>query len=97
MQMKLSRTWEAGLRLDYFNPDSIPYAADPLVLLIPLAYPEEDAYRWGVGPYVTWHQSPFVRYRLEYNHEDGRGMEEAADRIMMQLIFAAGPHKHERY
>jgi len=97
IQTKLSRRWETGLRLDYYEPDYKHYAARPEVCLTPLAYPEKDAYRWQVGPYVTWHQSPFVRFRLEYNHEDGRRMEDPLDRIMLQVIFAAGPHKHERY
>ncbi|MBN2309877.1 MAG: hypothetical protein JXR94_12960 [Candidatus Hydrogenedentes bacterium] len=97
LQAKLSRTWEAGLRLDYYQPDYKPYAGLAPVSLTPLAYPERGAYRWQAGPYVTWHQSPFVRYRLEYNHEDGHGMEDAEDRILLQMIFAAGPHKHERY
>ena len=66
-------------------------------IAVRVAYPERGAHRWQVGPYVTWNQSPFVRYRLEYNHEDGHGMEDAEDRIMLQMIFAAGPHKHERY
>ena len=97
LQAKLSRRWETGVRLDYYEPDQKRYAALPQVSLAPLAYPEKDAYRWQVGPYLTWHQSPFVRFRLEYNHEDGHGMEEPEDRIMLQMIFAAGPHKHERY
>ena len=97
LQTKLSRTWEAGLRIDYYEPDYKRYAALPQVSLMPLAFPDKGAYRWQVGPYVTWHQSPFVRYRLEYNHEDGHGMAEPEDRIMLQMIFAAGPHKHERY
>jgi len=97
VQTKLSRTWEAGLRLDYYEPDYKPYAAFAPISLRPLAYSERDAYRWQVSPYITWLQSPFVRYRLEYNHEDGHGMEDEEDRIMLQVIFAAGPHKHERY
>jgi len=97
LQTKLSRTWEAGLRLDYYEPDYKPYAALAPISLTPLAYPKHGAHRWQAGPYVTWHQTPFVHYRLEFNHEDGHGMEDAEDRIMLQVIFAAGPHKHERY
>ena len=97
VQTKLSRRWETGLRFDYYEPDYKRYAALPQLSLTPLAYPERGAYRWQLGPYLTWHQSPFVRFRLEYDHEDGRGMEEPENRIMFQMIFAAGPHKHERY
>ncbi len=97
VQTKLSRKWDTGIRLDYFEPDHKWYAGIPGLSLRPLAWPQDHAHRWLIGPYVTWHQSPFVRFRLEYNHEDGRRMEESVDRIMIQAIFAAGPHKHERY
>ena len=97
LQTKLSRTWDVGLRLDYYEPDYKSYADVSEISLEPLAWPEKGAYRWQVGPYITWYQSPFVRFRLEYNHENGHGMQEPADRVMLQMIFAAGPHKHERY
>lgn len=93
LQTKMNRTWDVGLRLDYYRPDEKHYADAPLA---PLAY-EDQAHRWQVGPYVTWHQSPFVKWRLEASHADGDGMSEAEDLVMLQLIFAAGPHKHERY
>jgi hypothetical protein len=38
-----------------------------------------------------------VKCRLEYNHGDGDGMEEPEDVVFFQMIFSAGPHKHERY
>jgi hypothetical protein len=94
LQSKIARTWVIGARLDYYRPDGKDYAAPSLV---PLAYPDEDDYRWQVGPYITWQQSPFVRFRLEYNHADGHGMAEREDLVWLQVIFAAGPHKHERY
>ncbi len=97
LQTKLARRWDIGIRLDYYEPDYKRYAGLPGVSLMPLAWPEKGAYRWQVGPYITWYQSPFVRFRLEYNHEDGHDMGEPEDRIMLQMIFAAGPHKHERY
>ena len=52
---------------------------------------------WQIGPYLTWQQSPFVKYRWEYNHRDMGGPTEPEDIVYLQLIFAAGPHKHERY
>ncbi len=95
IQSKVSRTCEIGIRVDYYRPDSKAYAE--IGQLSPLAVVDDDAYRWQVGPYITWYQSPWVRFRLEYNHEDGRSMEPPVDRLMLQCIFAAGPHKHERY
>jgi len=97
LQTKLSRTWEVGIRADYYEPDCYRYANLPTLSLAPLAYAEHGAYRWQVGPYVTWYQSPFVKFRLEYDHLDGHGMGEPVDMVTLQLIFAVGPHKHERY
>ena len=53
--------------------------------------------QWQVVPYITWQQSPWVRWRIEYNHLDPGDIGERMDIIYLQLIFAAGPHKHERY
>ncbi len=94
LQSKLDRNWDVGLRLDYYRPDGKSYADASLE---PLAFASDGPYRWQVGPYILWRQSPFVRYRLEYNRIDGHGMDAAEDLLMFQLIFAAGPHKHERY
>ena len=96
VQTKLSREWDVGLRLDYFKPDAKDYAAVGSTLA-PLAFTKSGAYRWQAGPYVTWHQSPFVKYRLEYNHTDGRRTGKPEDVIMLQVIFSVGPHKHDRY
>jgi len=97
VQTKLTRTWDVGIRFDYYEPDSKDYAGLSEVSLSPLAVEDDDAYRWQVGPYVTWLQSPFVKFRLEYNHGDGEGMEEPEDVVFFQMVFSAGPHKHERY
>lgn len=100
IQSKLSRRWVLGIRGDYYEPDTKDYAEIPNfpdLSLTPLACKSSDAYRWGVSPYMTWYQSPFVRIRLEYEHFEGHGMEKTEDAAMLQLIFAAGPHKHERY
>ncbi|UCH35459.1 MAG: hypothetical protein JSV65_03670 [Armatimonadota bacterium] len=96
-QTKLNRTTEVGLRADYFEPDTKSYADIPGASLAPHAVTGADANRWMIAPYVTWSQSPWVHYRLEYNHEDGSGTGPADDRLLLQAIFSAGPHKHERY
>ena len=87
---------DVGVRLGLFMADSKDYGgleAD----LAPLVYPDAHRCLWQVGPYLTWHQSPFVRYRLEYNHRGGSAMSDPEDLLMLQVIFAAGPHKHDRY
>jgi hypothetical protein len=98
LQAKLSRTVDLGIRFDYFQPEVKGYAdIDADLSLSPLAVTEDDAHRWLGALYLTWWQSPFVKYRLQYEHEDGSGMGEGVDRVMFQCVFAAGPHKHERY
>lgn len=95
IQSRVSRTVNVGVRCDYYEPDQKGYATmDPG--LAPLAYPIHIE-QWQVGPYLTWNQSPWVRWRLEYNHLEPGDIEPPSDVLYLQLIFAAGPHKHDRY
>jgi len=59
--------------------------------------PGSGAYEYQISPYWTWHQSPWVRYRLEFDHRHGRHLERADNRVTLQCIWAAGPHLHDRY
>ena len=97
IQTKLSRTWQVGIRGDYYQPDTQSYAELPGLSLSPLAVAHHGAYRWGVSPYLTWQPTPFLKCRLEYDHIDGKGMDKPDDILTLQFIFAVGPHKHERY
>lgn len=57
---------------------------------------DPDRHFWGITPYLTFWQSEFVRLRGQYTY----GSEEAVGldrRFMLQITFAAGPHKHESY
>ncbi len=99
---KISRTLAIGLRADYFVPDTKDYAdfvtsSGASSSLSPLAMTQDDVDQWQVGPYINWHQSPFVHFRIEYNHMEADGVDVDEDVIWLQCIFAAGPHKHERY
>jgi hypothetical protein len=96
-QRKLDRDLEAGLRVDYFEPDVKPYAALPGLSLAPLAATEPGAHQWLFAPYLTWYQSPWVHWRLELDHLDNHGLGPDENALYLQCIFAAGPHKHERY
>jgi hypothetical protein len=96
-QAKLNRTTEAGIRVDYYEPDAKSYAAVPGLSLAPLAVTECGARQWLFAPYVTWWQSPWVRWRLEWDHLDNKGMGADEDVLYLQCTYAAGPHKHERY
>ena len=96
LETKVTRTCNIGIKADYYQPDTKPYAA---LSQEPLAVTKDNAYSWQLGPYVTWYQSPWVKYRLEYNYveNDHMGISEDEKTVMFQVVFAAGPHKHERY
>ena len=94
----MSRTIDLGVRFDYYEPEVKSYADLPDDLsLFPLAVTESGADRYRVGLFATWWQSPFARFRLGYTHESGNDMGSRLDMATLQLVFAAGPHKHERY
>jgi hypothetical protein len=97
VQTKVARNTDIGMRYDYYEPDNKGYAATAGASLMPLAYASKDPYRWQIGPYLTWWQSEWVKFRCEYNFADGHGMERPEHVVWFQAIFAAGPHKHDRY
>lgn len=97
LQKKLSRTVDAGIRVDYYEPDVKAYADLPDLSLAPLAVAESGAHQWFFAPYLTWYQSPWVHWRLEYDHLASHKMGPDEDTIILQCTFSAGPHKHERY
>ena len=98
LQSKISRTVDIGIRGDFYVPDTKGYAnlSDSLSLS-PLAVTGDNPYLWQVSPYITWWQSPFVKFRAEYDYSNGKGIENPEHVIWLQCIFGAGPHKHERY
>lgn len=51
---------------------------------------------WQLSPTVTWWESEFVYLRLEgqHHHDQFAGNQ---DRLLLQAVFAMGPHKHETY
>jgi hypothetical protein len=51
---------------------------------------------WKVSPTITWWESEFVYLRLEgqHHHIEGAGND---NRLLLQAVFAMGPHKHETY
>jgi hypothetical protein len=81
MEVKVAQPLMLGIRGDLVQPFEVKNA---------------DEFEWQVVPYVTWWQSEFVRLRLEYRyHQPWIG--EMDHKVLLQLSFAAGPHKHERY
>jgi len=49
-----------------------------------------------VVPSLTWWQSEWVRLRLQYNYLKPNGLG-ANHTVLMQFVWAIGPHKHETY
>lgn len=65
-------------------------------LVQPWAVDNDGHYVWQVAPYVSYMPSEFVRLHLEYNAVDG-DRQPMQHRAIFQVVFAAGPHKHDRY
>ena len=51
---------------------------------------------WQLSPTLTWWQSEFVYLRLEGQHAR-HPVTGTEDRLLLQAVFAMGPHKHETY
>ncbi len=89
IQSQLSPRWYVGLRGDVVLPTER----------------ESSRLAWDVVPYVTFWQSEFVYLRLEYQHgrripyltPSGELDRRTDNRLLLQIDFAAGPHKHEKY
>jgi len=78
---KLNRRSYVGLRGDYTQ---LP------------AEPGESL--WGASPYFDWWQSEWARFRLQYSYSSRRlEFPEPEHRFYVQLTWAIGPHKHEKY
>lgn len=59
---------------------------------------EPGASMWGVSPFFEWWQSEFARFRFQYSYSS-RQLEfpEPEHKFYIQLTWAIGPHKHEKY
>lgn len=79
--VRFHKQWSAGTRFDYaqFVNNSVNSFGGTGV---------------GVGAYITFFQTEFARWRLQYNHinsTDGKD----DNQIFIQGIFAIGEHKHK--
>lgn len=79
---RLNQRWIVGMRGDIAQP---------------LQVENKDQYLWKVVPYLTFWQSEYVYFRLEYSHLDGWNLDEKDNRLTLQLNWSVGPHRHERY
>ncbi len=96
LQSKVSRTLELGLRYDYYQPEVRAYLPGD-DSLAPWLSEVSGAFRQAFSGWITWWQSPFVKFRGGYVHENGKGTGQDVSTVVLQMVFAAGPHKHDRY
>ena len=78
---KVGPRWSLGVRGDYTELPSEPGES-----------------MWGVSPYAEWWQSEWAKFRFQYSYGSRRFEEDDHDnRFSLQVIWALGPHKHEKY
>ncbi len=81
LDVKFHKRWSTGLRFDYAQlaaPGGIDSAGTDT----------------GYTAYLTFFQTEFARWRLQYNHlESSVGKKD--DQFLVQGIFAIGEHKHK--
>ncbi|NOX16740.1 MAG: hypothetical protein GXO87_00445 [Chlorobi bacterium] len=82
IEYKFAEQWQAGARFDYTQPFEID---------------NSSKYSYQIVPYITYWQSHWVKLRLQYNYLNGTEYPEAVNTIRLQLVWAVGPHKHDRY
>ena len=60
-----------------------------------------DKFAYQVSPYFTWDQSHWVKLRFQYNWLNNNFSSPDIlfenDTARLQVVFAVGPHKHDRY
>ncbi len=86
--------WGAYLLTDYrFAPRwSVGARADHVRLVNTAA--TSRRFDQGVSAFLTFYQSEWARWRLQYRHEE-RGPEDTDDAVFLQGTFAIGTHKHK--
>ena len=82
IEYKFAEQWQVGARFDYTQP----FEPD-----------NSSRYSYQIVPYVTYWQSHWVKLRLQYNYLNGTDYSDAINTIRLQLVWAVGPHKHDRY
>ncbi len=82
LEYKFSAQWQAGIRFDYSQPFEVNNASE---------------YSYQIVPYITWWQSHWVKLRLQYNYLEYNEVAFSPSALRLQVIWAVGPHKHDRY
>ncbi len=82
LDWRVSERWIVGIRGDFAQPPTTE---------------NNDQFLWQAVPYLTFWQSEFVYLRFQFNHLQGYHLPDNDNRFTLQLDWAIGPHKHERY
>jgi len=82
IEYKFAEQWQVGTRFDYTQPFEIN---------------NSSRYSYQIVPYITWWQSHWVRMRLQYNYLNGTDITDPVSTLRLQMVWAVGPHKHDRY
>lgn len=82
LQYQFAEQWHIGARFDY----TLPFEAN-----------NSSKYLYQIVPYIVWNQTHWVKFRLQYNYLNGTEMSQSINTIALQVVFAVGPHKHDRY
>lgn len=83
-EYQLGRSWFAGGRYDWVQPLDAA----------------TDSHDWQLVPSLSWYQSEWVHLRAEWQHLSSAfddGSRDTSDLFLVQVVWAAGPHKHESY
>lgn len=80
VDLRLSKKFSAGVRLDYVEP---------------LAIADFHRHTTAISPYLTFWQSEFANFRLQYSRLDPASADDKSDNIIyLQANFLIGAHKH---
>ncbi len=82
MEYQPAERYKIGTRVDVVQPVRIDNSGQ---------------YQWQVVPYLTYRQSEFVYLRLEWSHLESHGFAGNDNRLLLQVDWSLGPHKHEKY
>ncbi len=82
LQYQLNEKWYMGTRFDFTQPFDLENSDKLLTQIV---------------PYVVWWQSHWVRLRLQYNFLNSNFGIDSQNILKLQVTWAMGPHKHDRY
>ncbi|MBI4358034.1 MAG: hypothetical protein HY584_01920 [Candidatus Omnitrophica bacterium] len=82
LDYRFSKRFSVGARFDYL---------EPLGVSEPFSHGQTTA----ISPYITFWQSEFANFRLQYQHIDPANPgEESNDQVFLQANFLIGSHRH---